>query len=51
VATRYSDVPEVSLTVPTLTAFAAMKTVAWMDRAAEQCLAAVRAGYAEALGW
>jgi predicted nucleotidyltransferase component of viral defense system len=107
---RYSDVPEVSFRVPTLTSFAAMKTVAWMDRAAardlydlaalarlgsltvdvadlvrevtgwtvaphafarltsldwslqlghqtsdlpsaEQCLALVRASYADALGW
>ncbi|WP_034268743.1 nucleotidyl transferase AbiEii/AbiGii toxin family protein [Haloechinothrix halophila] len=32
VSLRYSDVDNVTLCVPTLTAFAAMKTAAWMDR-------------------
>jgi Nucleotidyl transferase AbiEii toxin, Type IV TA system len=31
---RYSDAPPATLTVPTATAFAAAKTVAWIDRAA-----------------
>lgn len=35
---RYADVPPVSLRVPTLAAFAAMKTTAWMDRAAARDL-------------
>lgn len=33
VSLRYSDLDDVTLRVPTLTAFAAMKTAAWMDRA------------------
>lgn len=35
---RYRDVTATSLTVPTLTAFAAMKTTAWMDRRAARDL-------------
>jgi len=38
VSLRYSDVNDVMLRVPTLTAFAAMKTAAWMDRAAARDL-------------
>jgi predicted nucleotidyltransferase component of viral defense system len=35
---RYSDTPSATLTVPTAAAFAAAKTVAWMDRAASRDL-------------
>ncbi len=35
---RYRDVPETKLTVPTLAAFAAMKTLAWVDRHAARDL-------------
>jgi len=35
---RYSDAPPATLTVPTAAAFAAAKTVAWMDRAASRDL-------------
>ena len=35
---RYRDVPETVLTVPTLAAFAAMKTLAWVDRHAARDL-------------
>jgi hypothetical protein len=40
IALRYEDLPAtVALTVPTLVAFAAMKTVAWGDRASARDLA------------
>lgn len=35
---RYSDAPPATLRVPTLASFAAMKTVAWMDRGAARDL-------------
>ncbi|WP_267284184.1 nucleotidyl transferase AbiEii/AbiGii toxin family protein [Amycolatopsis keratiniphila] len=35
---RYTDVAPASLPVPTLTSFAAMKTVAWLDRSAARDL-------------
>jgi predicted nucleotidyltransferase component of viral defense system len=38
IVVRYSDVPATTLRVPTLAAFAAMKTVAWNDRHAERDL-------------
>lgn len=38
VSLRYSDVDDATLCVPTLTAFAAMKTAAWMDRASARDL-------------
>ncbi|RFS81428.1 nucleotidyl transferase AbiEii/AbiGii toxin family protein [Actinomadura spongiicola] len=35
---RYTDVPAITLRVPTLPAFVAMKTIAWADRRAERDL-------------